>query len=57
MTARIEWMEGESGSLTKVVVTDSRIETRHLSDGFSEPTLFALVLTDEIEQAIKDQWA
>ena len=56
MEARIEWLDDSEGNLTKVIVTDSRLETLHLSrDGTAEPELFALVLTDEIEAAIKSQ--
>ena len=56
MKARIEWLDDSEGNLTKFLVTDSRLEILHLIDGDSEPELFALVLTDEIEAAIKSQY-
>lgn len=55
MKARIGYLDDDEGNLTKVVITDLPIRTLHRSDGFSEPEVFALVLTEEIEQAIKAQ--
>jgi hypothetical protein len=39
---------------TRVLISDERFETLHLTkDGKNKPTKFALVLTPEIELAIK----
>lgn len=53
---KIDYLEDKDGSLTKVLVSDSRFETMYLTmDGCEEPELFAVKLTDEMERAIKQE--
>ena len=54
---RIDWFEDEEGNLTKFLISDERFETMHMTtEKEGEPNIFALKLTEEIEDAITQGW-
>jgi hypothetical protein len=53
---RIDYLEDQNGDLTKVLISDTKFETMHLSKGDDDPKLFCIVLTDEMVDAITQGW-
>ena len=52
---KVEYLEGDDGSLIKVLMSEEPFKTLHLTDNNREETSFCLVLTEEIEKLIKQQ--
>lgn len=52
---KIDYLEDEQGNLTKVLISEKRFETISMSKDGGEPELFALVITEEIENELAAQ--
>ena len=53
---RIDWLEGEDGKLTRVIMSDEKFNAMHLATEEEGKKLYCIELTDEMVDCITQGW-